>query len=238
MSNMDIGNLYNVLIGAIAKQTNASTSISRNIGSNVSFGDILAAVSNKDTVSAQDMFSVAFQDYNVNVKSEDCSVPLSQIGYGQMAVIIPDELRERMEADPQYAWEIAEKVQKYKGDYDKKDNALAATYGYNSTLHQMSKGYYFKLDEEGDVKICRVTGGVLDTQKSSEVNGTNISKKQSNQQTQQIQRRFATTSGRRNSSMQTMPIDALSLFATDMNYLNTASSLGTSYAYNDILKNL
>lgn len=238
MINMDIGNLYNVLIGAITKQTNASTSISRNIGSNVSFGDILAAVCNKDTVSAQDMFSVAFQDYNVNVKSEDCSVPLSQIGYGQMAVIIPDELRKRMEADPQYAWEIAEKVQKYKGDYDRKDNALAATYGYNSTLHQMSKGYYFKLDEEGDVKICRVTGGVLDTQKSSEVNGTNISKKQSNQQTQQIQRRFATTSGRRNSSMQTMPIDALSLFATDMNYLNTASSLGTSYAYNDILKNL
>lgn len=279
---MDIGSLYNVLIGAMTKQTNASTSISRNISSNVSFGDILAAVSNKDTVSAQDMFSVAFQDYNVNVKSGDCSVPLStwerkdfpawkffqedtgadclntwkpkrtqptgaesyiqselsKIGYGQMAVIIPDELREKMEADPQYAWEIAEKVQKYKEDYDRKDNALAATYGYNSSLHQMSKSYCFKLDENGDVKICWVTSGGLDSQKSSEVNGTNVSKRQNNQQTQQIQRRFATTSGRRNSSIQTMPIDALSLLATNTDYLNTASYLGSSYAYNDILKNL
>ncbi|MCH5262442.1 MAG: hypothetical protein J1F42_05965 [Lachnospiraceae bacterium] len=279
---MDIGSLYNVLIGAMTKQTNASTSISRNISSNVSFGDILAAVSNKDTVSAQDMFSVAFQDYYVNVKSGDCSVPLStwerkdfpawkffqedtgadclntwkpkrtqptgaesyiqselsKIGYGQMAVIIPDELREKMEAGPQYAWEIAEKVQKYKEDYDRKDNALAATYGYNSSLHQMSKSYCFKLDENGDVKICWVTSGGLDSQKSSEVNGTNVSKRQNNQQTQQIQRRFATTSGRRNSSIQTMPIDALSLLATNTDYLNTASYLGSSYAYNDILKNL
>lgn len=282
MSNMDIANLYNVLIGAIAKQTKASTSIHRNIGSSVSFGDVLAAVSNKDTVSAQDMFSVALQDYNVNVKSGDCNVPLStwerkdfpawkffqddigadclntwkskgtkptgaesyiqsglsKIGYGQMAVIIPDELREKMEADPQYAWEIAEKVQKYKDNYDRKDNALAATYGYNSTLHQMSKSYCFKLDENGDVKICWVTGGGLDSKKSSEVNGANVSKRQNNQQTQQIQRRFATTSGRRNSSMQTMPIDALSLLAANTDYLYTASYLGTPYAYNDILKNL
>lgn len=279
---MDIGSLYNVLIGAMTKQTNMNTRISRNINSSVSFGDILSAVQNKDTVSAQDMFSVAFQDYNVNVKSGDCSVPLStwerkdfpawkffqddtgadclntwkpkgtkltgaesyiqsglsKIGYGQMAVIIPDELREKMEADPQYAWEIAEKVQKYKDNYDRKDNALAATYGYNSTLHQMSKSYCFKLDENGDVKISWVTGGGLDSKKSSEVNGTNISKRQNTQQTQQIQRRFATTSGRRNSSMQTVPIDALSLLAANTDYLYTASYLGMPYAYNDILKNL
>ena len=286
---MDTGSLYNALVGAMIKQTNANTStsisINRNIGSDVSFGDILAAVQNKDTVSAQDVFSVAFSDYNVKVKSGDCSVSsanwerkdfpawkyfqddtgadclntwkpkgtqptgaesyiqsgLSKIGSGQMVVIIPDELREKMEADPKYAWEIAEKVQKYKENYDRRDNALAATYGYNSTLHQMSKSYCFSLDEKGDVKTCWVTGGGLNSQKSSEVQGKDISKikkSRQTQQTQQTQRRFATTSTRRSSSSQTTPIDALSLLATNTDYLNAASYYGPSYAYNDILKNL
>lgn len=283
---MDIGSLYNVLIGAMIKQTSANTSesINRNIGSNVSFGDILAAVQNKDTVSAQDMFSVAFSDYNVKVKSGDCSVSssnwgrkdfpawkffqddtdadclnqwkprgaqptgaeasiqsaLSKIGYGQMAMIIPDELREKMEADPKYAWEIAEKVQKYKKDYDRKDNALAVTYGNNSTLYQMTKRYCFSLDENGDVETCWVVSGGMNTKQSTEVQGKNISKSkksQPTQQIQQVQRRF-TTSKRQSSSVQTMPIDALSLLSMDTNYLNAASYFGPSYAYSDILKNL
>ena len=244
---MDIGSLYNVLIGAMIKQTSAnmSTNIKGNIGSNVSFGDILEAVQNKDTVSAQDMFSVAFSDYSVKVKSGDRSVSssniqsaLSKIGYGQMAVIIPDELREKMEADPKYAWEIVEKVQKYKEDYDKRDNTLAATYGYNSTLHQMSKSYCISLDEKGDVKTCWVTGGGLDSQKSSEVQGKNISKTQNSQQVQQTQRRFVTTSKRRSNSVQTTPLDTLSLLSMDTKYLNAMSYFNPSYAYNDILKNL
>lgn len=278
---MDIGSLYNVLIGAIAKQTNADRNISRNIDSNVSFGDILAAVQNEDTVSAKDMFSAAFSDYNVKVKSGDCNVPssywdrkdfpawkffeddtsadclntwkprgtpptgaeptiqsaLSQIDYGQMAVIIPDKLREKMEADPKYAWEIAEKVQKYKEDYDRKDNALAATYGYNSTLHQMSKRYCFSLDEKGDVETCWVVGGGMDTRQSSDVQGSTVSKSKNNQQTQQIQRHFASTS-KRYGNIQTMPMDALSLLAANTDYLNAASFFGSSFGYNYNLKNL
>ena len=274
--------MYNALIGAMINQANSSTGISRNVSNNVSFGDILAAVQNKDTVSAQDMFSAAFQDYNVKVKSGDCSVSssnwerkdfpawkyfqddtgadclntwkargaqptgaeasiqsaLSKIGYGQMAVIIPDELREKMEADPQYAWEIAEKVQKYKEDYDRKDNALAVSYGENPTLYQMTKRYCFSLDEEGDVEICWVVSGGMNTKQSSEVQGKNIAKTRENPQTQQVQRRFASTSRRYNSISQAMPVDALSLFATDMDYLNAATYFGPSYAYNDILKNL
>lgn len=294
---MDIGNLYNVLIGAMIKQTNAGTSISKNIGNQVSFGDILAAVSNQDTVSAQDMLSVAFPDYAVKVKAGDCSVSssnwerkdfptwkffqddtsadclnewkarganptgaeasiqssLSKIGYGQMAVIIPDELREKMEADPKYAWEIAKKVQKYKEDYDRKDNALAVSYGDNATLYQMTKRYCFSLDEKGDVETCWVVGGGMNTKQTSKVQGENISKTGEKRQTKQVQRRFASTTGRSGSSSQTMPLDALSLFATDMNYFNAASYFSPSYygssyfgssyfgplhAYNDILKNL
>lgn len=281
MTNMDIGSLYNVLVGAITKQTNSSTNISRNIGNNVSFGDILSAVQNEDTVSAKDMFSAAFSDYNIQVKSGDCSVPssywnrkdfpawkyfqddtsadclnrwkpmgtsptgaepaiqsaLSQIDYGQMVVIIPDELREKMEADPKYAWEIAEKVQKYKEDYDRRDNALATTYGYNPTLHQMSKRYCFSLDDKGDVETCWVVGGGMNTRQSSDAQGSTISKNKNNLQTQQIQRHFA-SAPKRYGNAQTMPIDALSLLATNTDYLNLASYYAPPYAYNYNLRNL
>lgn len=278
---MDIGSLYNVLIGAMAKQTNTQTSINRNISNNVSFGDILASVSNHETVSAKDMFSVAFSDYNVKVKSGDCSVPsscwnrkdfpawkffqddtnadclnrwrpqgttptgaeapiqsaLSQIEYGSMAVIIPDELREKMEADPEYAWEVAEKVQKYKEDYDRRDNALAATYGYNSTLHQMSKRYCFSLNEKGDVETCWVVCGGMDMRQTSDAQGSVASKSINKQQNQQIQRHYASAS-KRYGNAQAMPVDALSLLAADTNYLNAASYFAPTYAYNYNLRNL
>lgn len=233
---MDIGSLYNVLIGAMTKQINTDMGISRNIGNNVSFGDILAAVGNKETVSAQDMFSAAFSDYNVDVQAGNNSVPTSKLNYGQMVVNIPEGLRDKMEADPQFAWEVVEKVQKYKADYDRRDNALASAYGYNQTLHQMSKRYCFSLNDAGDVKSCQVEGSMLDAQKTSTAQGSNSSKIKNNQQT--TQRRFVTTSARRGTNVQTMPVDALSLLATKMDYLNNASYFGPSYAYNDILRNL
>ena len=279
---MDIGSLYNVLIGAIAKQANTNTGISRNISNHVSFGDILEAVSNKDVVSAQDMFSLAFSDYNVKVKSGDCNVSasnwgrkdfpawkffqddtsadclntwkpkgtrptgaesyiqkaLSGIDYGSMSVIIPDSLREKMEADPKYAWEIAEKVQKYKKEYDRTDNTLAVSYGNNSSLYQKTKRYCFRLDEKGDVETCWVVGGGIDTRQKSEVQGRNIIKNKNSQQTQQVQRRFTSAYGRQSSGLQTPSFDALSLWMANMDYFNSASYFGVSNAYNDILKNL
>lgn len=232
---MDIGSLYNVLIGATTRQINTNTGISRNITNNVSFGDILAAVRNEETVSARDMFSAVFSDYNVDVKAGNDNVSASKLNYGQMVINIPDELRDKMEADPQYAWEVVEKVQKYKADYDRKDNALASAYGYNQTLHQMSKRYCFSLDDAGSVKSCQVTGGILDTQSKSTAQSSNSSKIRNNQQA--TQRRFTTTSARRSANVETMPIDALSLLTTKMDYLNNASYFGPTYAYNDILRN-
>ena len=232
---MDIGSLYNVLIGAMTKQINTNTGISRNITNNVSFGDILAAVRNEETVSAQDMFSAVFSDYNVDVKAGNDNVSASKLNYGQMVINIPEELRDRMEADPQYAWEVVEKVQKYKADYDRRDNALASAYGYNLTLHQMSRRYCFSLDEAGDIKSCQVTGGILDTQSKSTAQSSNTGKIKNNQQA--TQRRFTTTSARRSAHVETIPIDALSLLTTKMDYLNNASYFGPTYAYNDILRN-
>lgn len=81
----------------------------------------------------------------------------SSIGPGRMAVLVPESLQAKMDADPAYARKIMEKVQAWKADYDLWDNTVAAGYGMNVAEHQMSKSYVFDLDEEGNVRNCTVT---------------------------------------------------------------------------------
>ncbi len=92
---------------------------------------------------------------------------LKKIGQGKMAVIMPDSLQEKMNADPEFAREIAEKVQDWKINYDKMDNALAVSCGENPALYQRTKSYCLQLDEKGNVKNYMVVGGGTDTKKSS-----------------------------------------------------------------------
>lgn len=81
----------------------------------------------------------------------------SRIGSGQIAVLIPESLQKKMDADPAYAQKIMAKLQEWKEDYDRWDNTVAASYGYNVAEHQASKSYVFDLDENGDVRNCTVT---------------------------------------------------------------------------------
>ncbi len=82
----------------------------------------------------------------------------SSIGPGKIAVLMPDSLKEKMDADPAYAQQIVAKLQQWKEDYDRWDNTVAAGYGYNVAEFQAGKSYVFDLDENGDVKNCTVTG--------------------------------------------------------------------------------
>lgn len=84
---------------------------------------------------------------------------LSYITAGKMSIIIPEKLQEKMNADPAYAEEIYAKIAKWKTDYDRWDNATAASLGMNVAEHQYSKSYCLNLDEEGNVKNFVVTGG-------------------------------------------------------------------------------
>ena len=84
---------------------------------------------------------------------------LSSIGPGKMAVIIPDALQKKMDADPEFAKEIMAKVQKWKEDYDNWDNAAALSLGMNVAENQASKNYLLNLDEDGNVKQYVVSGG-------------------------------------------------------------------------------
>lgn len=84
---------------------------------------------------------------------------LSSIGFGKMVVNIPESLQEKMDADENYAQEIMKKIQKWKEDYDKWDNATALSLGMNVADNQFSKRYILNLDEEGNVKQYAVIGG-------------------------------------------------------------------------------
>lgn len=82
----------------------------------------------------------------------------SSIGPGKISILIPEKLQEKMDADPDYAEAIYRKVAKWKEDYDRRDNALAAGYGYDVAAFQFSKSYCMQLDEEGNVQNCTVCG--------------------------------------------------------------------------------
>ena len=85
------------------------------------------------------------------------------VGPGRIAILIPESLQQKMDADPAYARQIVAKLQEWKEDYDRWDNMVAASYGGNVAAHQAGKSYVFDLDENGNVRNCTVTGsgGIL-----------------------------------------------------------------------------
>ena len=97
---------------------------------------------------------------------------LSKIDFGKIVVMLPENLQKKMEADPEYAQEIAEKLQKWKTDYDREDNAIAVSQGDDPILYQMTKRYCIQLDEDGNVKDYAVISGGIDTKKSDDTNRT------------------------------------------------------------------
>ncbi len=81
----------------------------------------------------------------------------NSVGSGRIAILVPESLQQKMDADPEYARQIMAKLQAWKEDYDRWDNTVAASYGYNVAEHQAGKSYVFDLDENGDVRNCTVT---------------------------------------------------------------------------------
>ncbi len=92
----------------------------------------------------------------------------NSVGSGRIAILVPESLQQKMDADPAFARQIMEKLQAWKEDYDRWDNTVAASYGYNVAEFQAGKSYVFDLDENGDVRNCTVTGAGRITVSSSE----------------------------------------------------------------------
>ncbi len=92
----------------------------------------------------------------------------NSVGSGRIAILVPESLQQKMDANPEYARQIMAKLQAWKEDYDRWDNTVAASYGYNVAEHQAGKSYVFDLDENGDVRNCTVTSPGRITVSSSE----------------------------------------------------------------------
>lgn len=102
---------------------------------------------------------------------------LRAIGFGKIEIIMPESLQKKMEADPEYVQEIVEKLQAWKTDYDRMDNALAASYGEDPALYQMTKSYCIQLDEDGNIENYTVVSGGIDTRRLSETSEAEGKKK-------------------------------------------------------------
>ena len=91
---------------------------------------------------------------------------LGQIKSGEMVILMSESLQKKMESNPEFAKEVISKVQKWKENYDREDNAIAAAQGHDADLFQMTKSYCIQLDEEGNVEKRVVIGGGIDTRKT------------------------------------------------------------------------
>lgn len=105
---------------------------------------------------------------NPSQMRSDLQSNYNSVGSGRIAILVPESLQQKMDADPEYARQIMAKLQAWKEDYDRWDNTVAASYGYNVAEHQAGKSYVFDLDENGDVRNCTVTGPGRITVSSSE----------------------------------------------------------------------
>lgn len=108
------------------------------------------------------------QGANPSQMRSDLQRNYNSVGSGRIAILVPESLQQKMDADPEYARQIIEKLQAWKEDYDRWDNTVAASYGMNVAEQQAGKSYVFDLDENGDVRNCTVTGPGRITVSSSE----------------------------------------------------------------------
>ncbi len=92
---------------------------------------------------------------------------LQSIGFGEMVVIIPENIKNRMLEDEEFAENIIQKLDTWKKNYDLKDNAVAAMNGLNTSIYQMSKSYCITIDEEGEIGNYAVVSGGLDDSNSA-----------------------------------------------------------------------
>lgn len=92
---------------------------------------------------------------------------LQSIGFGEMVVIIPENVKNKMLEDEEFAENIIQKLDAWKKNYDLKDNAVAAMNGLNTSIYQMSKSYCITIDEEGEIGNYAVVSGGLDDSNSA-----------------------------------------------------------------------
>ena len=82
------------------------------------------------------------------------------IADSQITIIMPESLKQKMEADSDFASDIMKKVSDWKKNYDSSDMAIGMAHGesYSQAKMALQTGsYLIELDENGDVENYTVT---------------------------------------------------------------------------------
>lgn len=99
---------------------------------------------------------------NCKVSEAEKQKNLQKIGFGEMVIVIPENLKVKMLEDSSFSELIYNKIVKWKENYDEMDNAIAASNGLNTSIYQFSKSYCITLDENGEIDNYVVVSGGLD----------------------------------------------------------------------------
>lgn len=92
---------------------------------------------------------------------------LNTIDSGQISIVMPDSVYQKMQNDEQYEKNIIENIKQWKKNYDLRDNAIAASYGANIGVYQAGKSYCILLDEQGNVNNNIVISNSITVNKSN-----------------------------------------------------------------------
>lgn len=144
------------------------------------------------------------------------------IGDSKITILMPENLKEKMDEDSAFAEQIMRKVSNWKNDYDKYDKAVGISLGSTAlemdVAHQACD-YLIEIDENGNVENYTVTGPSGGTESSKEesvfVVGYDYDEKES-----------------KNTSLTTNVVPALETIAeeNEPDYISAMAVLG-SYAY-------
>lgn len=84
----------------------------------------------------------------------------NSVGDSQIVILVPDSLKQKMEADNEFAEEIMKKVNDWKTNYDRIDKAIGMSNGetlFEAEMALKTGSYLIELDENGEVKNYTVT---------------------------------------------------------------------------------
>lgn len=114
----------------------------------------------EEATNAESLNSWKMRGKDVSKCSDYSQNGAKSIGNSKIAILMPEELKQKMETDSDYADKIIEKVATWKKNYDLRDIAIRMSQGDTSFQAKMAMqqgSYLIELDENGDVENYTVT---------------------------------------------------------------------------------
>ena len=95
---------------------------------------------------------------------------------GNMVVLIPDSVREKMEHNSEYAEKVLTNLSNWKKQYDATDDALSVSYGDDPAFSKLTNSFCIALNEDGQVDNYAVISTPQDAKSGDGFNGVSKDK--------------------------------------------------------------